>query len=258
MAKPGGSPHDRFVRRCMGDLSLAKAFFRRFLSPERIQQIAINDLKPGGKDSFVGKELQALTTDLLYQAPIREHTGYLSLLVEHKSEGAARGEGHILPFQMRNQEMMIMDYGRRNHPQKRYPLVYMVGLYHGERAYSGPTAVGEHIDAPATMIPERWNEPIDLIDLSRYADKDLIADGKLGVFLLVLKHIYATDILKTLEYLAPQMQQIEQEQGDDFILTVFRYLYEAAKVENYEPMMHIAIKTFSKETGAKMLTIADS
>ena len=257
MAKQVGSPHDRFVRRCLADIELAKAFFRRFLTPEQIEDIDIDSLQPGGKDSFVGEKLNALTTDLLFSAPIQDHPGFLSLLVEHKSEGAARGEGHILPFQMRSQEIMIMDYGRRNHPEKRYPLVRMLGLYHGERAYAGPHTVGEHIDAPKRMIPPRWKEAIELIDLSAYSDQDLLGDGKLGVFLLVLKHIYATDIVQTLEFLAPHMKKVEEERGDDFIVTVFRYLYEAAKVENHEPMIHIAVKTFSEETGGKMKTVAE-
>jgi predicted transposase/invertase (TIGR01784 family) len=257
MAQKVGSHHDRFVRHCLDDLEVAKGFFRLFLKPKPKDEIDIDGLQPC-QTSFISPELKQMTTDLLYHAPIRNHHGFLSLLVEHKSEGAARGDGHILPFQMRFQEMMVMDYGQRNDPDRCYPLVYMVGLYHGDRGYSGPKSVSERIKAPESMIPERWHETIELIDLSGYTDEELLADGKLGVFLLVLKHIYASDILQTLELLAPQMQRIEQEHGDEFLGTLFRYLYEALKLENHKPVNQIAIKTFSKETGDKMITIADS
>lgn len=252
-----GSPHDRFVRRCLDDLDLAKSFFRKFLSPKYIENIDMDGLKPGGKDSFVGKDLNEVTTDLFFQAPFHDRPAYLSLLVEHKSEGAARGDGPILPFQMRNQEIMIMDYGRRNHPKKRFPLVHMVGLYHGDRPYSGPLSVGEHIDAPENLIPDRWREHMVLIDLSAYRDEDLLVDGKLGVFLLVLKHIYSTDILQTLESLSPYLRKVEEGHGDEFILTLFRYLYEAAKVENQAAVNHIAKKAFTREMGEKIMTIAE-
>lgn len=61
MATSVGSPHDRFVRYCLGDIEVAKAFFRWFLKPEQMQYIDLDKLTPGGKDSFVGGNLNALT-----------------------------------------------------------------------------------------------------------------------------------------------------------------------------------------------------
>lgn len=248
--------HDRFVRRSLEDLKLARDFFKKFLAVGVQKQIDLNNLEPK-KENFVVEHLDTLTTDLLFQAPIEGHPAYLSLLIEHKSEGAARGDGNILPFQMRKQEIMIMENERRNHPKKRYPLVHMVGLFHGQRPYAGPRSVGEHIDAPSDMVPSRWREPMTLIDLSAFSDEDLMAEGKLGVFLLILKHIYSEDILTTLKALGPNMQAIEQKHGGDFIVTVFRYLYEASRVENKDAVDHIAKETFSKETGAEIMTIAE-
>jgi hypothetical protein len=182
----------------------------------------------------------------------------ISLLVEHKSQGAVRGDDHILPFQMRRQEIRIMEHGWRNNERRLYPPVYMIGLYHGDIPYSGPMSVGERIHAPDAWIPQRWRDDMFLVDLSQYSDSDLLCGGKLGVFLLVLKHIYDPDMLTTLEKLIPSMQDVESlKNGADFLTVVFRYLYEASRIKNKRDLDQIAVKSFTEATGGRVMTIAE-
>lgn len=227
------SPHDRFLRRCLSDRELAKGFFRRFLTAEKLEEIDIESLQLK-QVSFASKALNANTTDMVFQASIRNRPGFLSLMVEHKSGATAYNDGHTLPFRLRFQEMMVMDYGQRMDPLKRYPLVFSLGLHRGDHAYSGPKTVSEDINAPEFMIPARWDESMDLIDLSRYSDSELMEEGKLGVFLLVLKYIHTTNMEQTLKLLEPQMDQIEEQQDNDFIVAVFRYLYEVLVLDTHQ------------------------
>nr|MDJ0836654.1 hypothetical protein [Acidobacteriota bacterium] len=56
----------------------------------------------------------------------------------------------------------------------------------------------------------------------------------------------------------PHMQQVEKLRGGaEFLVTTFRYLYEAGRIENKEILDQIAVESFSKETGGYMMTIAD-
>ena len=121
-----------------------------------------------------------------------------------------------------------------------------------------PALQSEKMDAPSRWIPARWQEEMVLIDLSSYSDEELLTDGKLGVFLLVLKHIYNQDMLDTLEKLIPYMQKVEVlKDGADFLITVFRYLYETSRQENIRNIDRIALKSFSKETEMQFITIAE-
>ena len=175
-----------------------------------------------------------------------------------KSEGAARGSDHILPYQMRAQELRVMDHARRNHPKKLYPLVYMIALYHGKEAYGGPMSVAEKMDAPDAWLPPRWKEEMILVDLDVYEDSELLTMGRLGVFLMVLKHIYDSDMLETLKKLVPMMQELEGlDDGLEFLLTVFYYLYHASRIEKKDELERIAVESFSRETGGGVMTIAE-
>ena len=248
--------HDRFVRRNLSNLSLVIPILKFFLDRGLQARMDLDRLS-FAKETYVGRDLDETITDLLYTAPFREHASYISLLIEHKSEGAV-SSGHILPFQMRAQELRIMDHVRRNHKNKRYPIVYLLGFYHGEKAYSGPRSVAEQMDGPEAMIPARWREEIILVDLSLYHDRDLMLEGKAGIFLLVLKHIYSPNILEVLENLITPMRALgETEDGVDFLMTVFRYICEAAHTENRQELDQIALKSTTEELGGKLMTIAN-
>ena len=45
--------------------------------------------------------------------------------------------------------------------------------------------------------------------------------------------------------------------GADFLVTVFRYLYEGSRIENKSDIDRIALESFSRETGEQVMTIAE-
>ena len=248
-------PHDRFVRHMMSDLELAGEFFRLFLEPPVLDALDLDRLDHA-KESYVDDDMSELVTDLLFTAPFQGAESFLSLLIEHKAEGSVSGSAQTLPFQLHAQEVAIMAEGRRNSGS--YPQVLPIGLYHGNKPYRGPMCVADNMEPPQHFIANRWREPMILIDLALYDDEDLLAGGKLGIFLLVLKYIYNPNLLTILKKLIPHMQQVEKLRGGaEFLVTTFRYLYEAGRIENKEALDQIAVKSFSKETGGYMMTIAD-
>ena len=248
--------HDRFVRRNLSDLSMVKTILERFLAGPFRDALDLEQLR-SAKETYVGAELDERITDLLFAVPFRERAAFVSLLIEHKSKGAA-GKGVPLPFQLRSQEIRIMEHGYRNHEQGLFPLVYPIGLYHGPKPYGDTRSVGKKIDAPAHLIPDRWQEEMVLIDLATIDDETLISEGKAGIFLLVLKYIYDDNIEVILRRLIPEMQKVEKMQdGVVFLMTLFRYLYEASRMKNRQVLDEIAVKSFSEETGGKLMTLAE-
>ena len=249
--------HDRFVRFGLSLKDLSVPFVKKWMDGRRRAAIDLDRLEPV-KETFVDESMKYVLTDVLFKAPYRESETYVDILIEHKSEGAARDSRIDLPFQLRYQEMMIMKHGWQGNKAGRYPRVYLYGLYHGNKSYSGPLSVGEKLDCPDWDIPNRWREPIKLIDLSRYSDEELMEPGKLGPFLLALKHAYDPDIMTVLRKMLSRLQAVEQEDnGSAFLVSLFTYLYGTAPPECRTEMEEIAIKSFTEETGGKIMTIAE-
>jgi len=201
-------PHDRFVRHAFSYPDLARDFFRLFLGDLQ-NGIDLDTLQPE-PDTDVSSTLGKTMTDVLYSAAFREHLAYLYLLLEHKSEGAERGQGPSLPWQMLLQKVALMERHRRADAQGKLPLIVCIGLFHGENPYPGPRTIADQIDAPDEMIPDMWREEILLVFLSITSDEELHDKGKLTVFLLMLKHIYEERLAEVYRDVVPLMLEIER------------------------------------------------
>ncbi len=83
---------------------------------------------------------------------------------------------------------------------------------------------------------------MQLIDLCAFSDEELAVGGKLGIFLLILKHIYDEHILERVSQLLPEMQELDVDQdGRDFLISVFTYLFEASPTEKQEEI-HVSLR----------------
>ena len=250
--------HDRFVRGNLADIAFSRRFFRLLLEQRVLKEIDLEKLEMC-KDSFIDKNLNAIFTDLLFIAPYAKHKACITILIEHKSEGTVLAPGCDLPWQLRCQEIAVMKDFRRNHPQNQAPIVWLIGLYHGRDPYQGPLTVAENMHGPKELIPKRWKEKdMQLIDLCSFSDEELAVGGKLSVFLLILKHIYDENILERVSQLLPEMQELDVDQdGRNFLISVFTYLFEASSTEKQEEIEQFAVQSLSKETKEGVMTIAE-
>ncbi len=123
------SIHDRLFRQSMTDTRIAQDFFAHHL-PEWLKSITTLTklvLKP---DSFISPNLKSHYTDLLYTVPIREETGYLYLLAEHKSYPS-----RFLSLQLLEYMTAIWRNHLKQHPKSEtLPLIYPVTYYHGRQS----------------------------------------------------------------------------------------------------------------------------
>ncbi len=247
--------HDRFVRFAMSLPDVAVAFLKKFIDEEHRRQLDLDHLTLS-KDTFVDQKLAESLTDMLFSVPYRGMDACIQILMEHKSQGAARAAKCNLPFQLRFQEVKIMNsfWQHSGH----FPRVFLLGFHHGNKQYTGPLSVGEKMLCPEWDIPLRWKEKINLVDLACFEDDALRDSGKLGIFLLVLKHIYDPNVVQIMSGLAAQMREVEKEDnGADFLVSVFTYLYQVASMDNREQIEKIALESFTEETGGRIMTIAE-
>ncbi len=249
--------HDEFVRYVMTDPRVHIPFFRLFLQ-DLERHLDFDQLRMES-ESFVSEELSKLVTDFLFQAPWREQEElFISILFEHKSEGSARGEPVSLVYQLRTQEMAFMQRYVRQNPGKKLPIVLLVGLYHGSRPYRGPRTVAESMAGPAELIPPRWrHEDVLIIDLSEW-DEQTLGEGKLAMFLKVLKIVYDRDFVSKYKQMLPLLKDYDAK-GEDraFLIALNKYLLTRAHWENLLEFRKIALESYSEEVGGAVMTIAD-
>lgn len=72
--------HDRFFKKFMSDLRVAKSFFKNHLSGKILNKVDLHSLAIC-KESFVDRKLELLVTDILYSVNFSNRTGYIYLLV---------------------------------------------------------------------------------------------------------------------------------------------------------------------------------
>ena len=139
--------HDLFSRRELADLVLASELFSKFLKEDLRRHLDLERLVLD-KETYVDEDLDELICDVTYRVPCRDRDAFVSIILEHKSEGMARSGGSNLPFQLRSQEHAVMKHYRRNHPKGKLPIVILVVLYHGKSTYKGPRKVSETMPGP--------------------------------------------------------------------------------------------------------------
>jgi len=252
MTDPNAKPHDHFVRRALSHPPVSRAFFAQHLPPPLLNSIDLDQMELTD-DSFIDRHLREHVSDMVFRVPMKARQVFIYLLLEHKSQTV-----DDLPALMEKYRLEAMFHYRRAKGRRKYPLVVPMVLYHGETPYTGARRFKDCIDAPATLVEQAFHASFGLIDLSQYSDDELKQNVWTGVFQLVLKHIRNPDILRHLAPLLPLMQRIEREGGGlEFLETVFRYLFTAARVENIDEMARVAVKSLSQETEEAVMTIAE-
>ncbi len=251
------SKHDEFVRFVLSDLKVAAAFFQTFLA-DKAKDLDLQHLSMAS-ETFIDHNLTKNLTDLFFKVPWRERGQvHISLILEHKSEGAARGRGENLILQMLYQEMQYYKYLLRTQPNKKLPVVLLVGLYHGSQPYTGPRTMADCLEGPPDLIRARWQqEEVVLIDLAEL-DEQNFEEGRLSIFLRMLKHIYDPDISGCYLSLLPELKKLDQNPSDrTFLIALNNYLLSSAKVENVDAFHELALKSYSEEVGGALMTMAE-
>jgi predicted transposase/invertase (TIGR01784 family) len=140
------------------------------------------------KESFIDEELREHQSDLLCR--VRQTNGedaFLYLLLEHKSYPDQWVALQLLRYKLRTWDQL------RTGSEKLSPILPVV-LYHGTSSWNAPRSLVELVHTP-----DLWRRYVAdfeylFFDLSRMQDSSFTGRAPLIAALLILKHIFASDL----------------------------------------------------------------
>ncbi len=248
---PLSSMHDKLFKKSMSDLDIAYHFFANHL-PDWL--MGITDLsqlvlKPG---SFVNPKFKAYYTDMLYEVPIQNQTGYIYLLAEHKSYPS-----RFLPLQLLEYMVAIWRRHLDNHPNdKALPLIFPMTFYHGKQSpYPYSTDLVDCFASPH-LAKKILHRPFELIDVTTIPDQDLTQHQQAALFQLAQKYIFNNDLLPILQQFADSglLEQFDNE-ARHHLMTVIKYLLECGESNDSEAIISVLTEALPNDRG-NIMTIA--
>lgn len=246
------NPHDRAFRASMANKQVAIEFFEQHL-PEAIQQaidFASLSLCP---ESYIDQELRLQVSDVLYAVTIKGQPGYLYILCEHQTT-----PDKWMAFRIMKYMLAIMDRHLKQNPKTDgLPLVFPLVFYNGQNAYRHSTDIKDFILAPRELIDAFLFKPFLLIDASKLEDEALRERYWAGLMQFIFKHIYTREIMPYVQQFIDLWGLIEQDGGKDYIITLASYLSKAGESQNGEAVLELIAEHVTKETGEKIMTIAE-
>ncbi|MBY8857815.1 Rpn family recombination-promoting nuclease/putative transposase [Nocardia sp. CA2R105] len=135
------NPHDAFFRHVLTRPAEAASELRAVL-PKQVVALIDWDSLQICKDSFVSPELRDRRSDVLLQARIDRHDGYIHFHVEHQSS-----VDELIALRMLEYTVNIWNHHLQTHPKaKRLPVVIPLVVY-------------------ASRTRARWDAQLDIADL---------------------------------------------------------------------------------------------
>jgi len=244
------NPHDKYFRASMSDLRVAKSFLQAHLPENILSQVNWGTLKLQ-PSQCVDKHLTETLTDILYRVEFGKREGYISILVEHQST-----VDPLMAFRILSYSIDIMNRALKQHPEESLPLVVPLVFYSGKTPYCHTTDIFQLFGSLEPLAREIFLKPFHLIDVGRIPDDELRRHTWASVMELVQKNIWARDFLSFIKELAPLLRAYIRENGDEYIYTTLKYIYNSANLDDPLEFVKIIKTEISSELGEKTMTLA--
>lgn len=247
-------PHDKLFRETMSSKAQAVDFFSNYL-PRHILDLIDMDTLEISKDSFIEEELNDFYSDILYEVTLKNDTGYIYLLFEHKSYTDA-----FIQFQLFGYIYHIYKLYVKQTKAKRLPIVLPIVFYHGESKWNTATQFSSIIQGPVdelrAYIPDF---SYILFDLTRYSDDELKGGVILRTFQLLLKHSQNPDFIDKLPHILKLVVEvITGESGLKAVEAFFRYVFSTIEDNQEDKVKEIIVAALSHDKGGAIMgTIAE-
>jgi predicted transposase/invertase (TIGR01784 family) len=201
--------HDKTFKSAMADVRVARDFFEHHL-PKPIQ--ALMDLKALklSPNSYVDEQLNALSSDVLYQVKMSENdgVGYLYLLCEHQSS-----IDPLMPYRLWSYIVRIWGDYLKQTGSKKLPFVFPLVFYHGKEPYTGPRSLCELIQAPSSIVEDALFKSFHLVDTHDIKDEELRTQHWAGILAFMFKHVFDRDIWPMVQTVIEMLRKLEKEEG---------------------------------------------
>ncbi len=231
------SPHDRTFKKIIKNLIVARDFFDQNL-PADVKAVVNLDTLALTSENFIDDSFKESIADVIYTVKFGEHPGYLYCQIEHKAH-----QEDLCLWALRK-KIDIMQRHCVIHNTKRYPLVYIIAVYHAKTPYAYPLDLCEATDSPHAITDDYLLKPLRLIDLNVISDEQLRQHKWAGILQYVQKHIRAKDFLPFLkQQITPWLRHLNEENeqlGRMLIDTLLYYIGEQTSIEGevFEQVVH--------------------
>lgn len=258
MSSSNLSPHDRYMRKELMDVEIAKTYFERTLPPEILQIVDLTTLAPQSTH-FIDQSLSSQVADVLYKVDFviggKIYPSLMYLLIEHSSTAQ-----FFLPLRMMGYMVRIWEHYIKNDKKVRpLPIIYPQIIYNGETKYCYSLDFFDLFMDNKNFARELMNNPIRLLDLSVEKDENLQQFTLFHVCAYVAKHIHDIDMLPVLEKTLVGMLQLCEKLGfTELICDTMGYIFEAGQVSDREAVQACLLKNLQlPETKERIMRIAD-
>ena len=245
------NPHDQFFRRAMTHKQVARAFLTTWL-PQELTELVNFEILESQTRSYINDINKESAVDVLFKTKIAEQEAYLYLLLEHQST-----PDPLMPFRILKYVCNVIDHHLKTHKTNKIPLVYPMVVYHGKQKYTCSNDINDLVNAPKELVQKYFLKPFQLLDLGQIDDEILKQEAWSGLMFLALKHIFARDILPYLQELAGIFQELEQEDGQDFITLVLEYLFKRGECIDRKAFLNLVDTKIKPNVGDNIMTLAE-
>ncbi len=201
-------PHDEFVKSMLYEEPMARDFFESNLPSDTLNLVKLDNMQfvPG---TFVDKQLRALHTDILYKVEMKDGCeGYIFLLVEHYSTPDPTMAFRTLNYVMRILDRHVKECNNAGKNPLPLPYIFPIVYYNGEKAYKGECCLfnlfGEHKE----RIMQLFNGPLNLVDISVEAGKDLRGQKRASLLSWCMRHSMQREFLSHLTELGQYIEDL--------------------------------------------------
>lgn len=249
------TPHDRFFKTSMENPLIAREFFSLSL-PESLHKVLDFDRLSLCSSHYVSKVLSQQSSDVLYKAPLTGKETYFYLLCEHQSTPDSR-----IAFRLLKYASAIWDEHQKQKGFQKPPLVIPIVFYHGKRPCAKIHGIQDILGAPKLLIEEFIFQKLVGVNTHQLSDEFLRQKHLAGLMILILKHIYAEDVLLTLSSITKNLNQVWQEGFEDFVESLINYAFAAGKMGEIqspnEQLIQQIREAVSRPIGEKIMTAAE-
>lgn len=215
-----GQGHNNFATEWLGNIQLARSFFRGHLPKLLKEGVRWNTLRKADTE-FSMKALKNRKGDFLFECDIFGDPSFFYIHLEHQ-----RAPNKSMPMRMMIYQAGIWMQFKKQYPKKREPLILPIVLYHGREPWNVEADLHSYLKVTDKMKPFTPNFRYYLVDLSHMNDNKIKGVLLLRVILLAMKHIDSPNITDYfLNVLFPMIQELlEKETGLEYIETILYYL----------------------------------
>jgi len=248
--------HDRTFKAAMSDLRVARDFLTYHLPITVKEKIDLNTLQLC-KESFIDPELRELITDMLYSADFKGQNGskqqaFLYLCLEHQSN-----PDPLMAWRMLKYTCRIIDHHLTKTNGTELPVVIPIVLYNGDTIYPYSTEVFDLCGENKELAQQWMFNRFQLIDLNQVPDEAIRQHQWSGLMEMLMKQVYARDIMVYLEQLSGIVRHLAQSKADDYLFSMIKYLIEKSEIHDRDAFHQWVQSHLSPQLEAKTMTLAE-